>query len=208
MGVDTDYLGHVDVVPSLNEVEREYLWRFSRSIRRYRPDSPYAVVPEDPEQDMEARNRHVFDKALAAQPNAVCQWVPCRIGCCISWNGWGRFYDGPEWMRYLIDHFLRPGGLARSSGDQQFRDFTFDHQTNGVIVGEQRDNRELFVIRVQDSEVSHEVLRAGDRMWWQDPSAGPEPPGTTLAPALSLAGTKSNRRPRGPRRASPAEKGR
>ena len=167
MGVNTDYLGHIEISPSLNQVEREYLWRFSRSTRRYRADSPYAVIPEDPEQDMKAINRHVFDDRLAAQPSAFCQWVPCRVGCCISWNGWGKFYAGPDWMSYLIDHFLRPGAHAQTCGDPQFEAFTFDHHASGVLVGEQQDNRELFLLRVVDNQVSQEVLRRGDRMPWE-----------------------------------------
>jgi hypothetical protein len=33
---------------------------------------------------------------------------------------------------------------------------------NGVIVGEQGDSRELFLLRVQQDEVTREILRPGD----------------------------------------------
>ena len=73
-----------------------------------------------------------------------------------------KFYAGQAWLQYLIDHFLRPGALAQHSGDPQFADFTFDHQLNGVVVGENQDLRELFILWVNDGEVSRSVLRPGD----------------------------------------------
>jgi hypothetical protein len=48
VGVNTDYLGHVEIVPSLNQAECDYLVAFARSRRSYRPGGPYAVIPEDP----------------------------------------------------------------------------------------------------------------------------------------------------------------
>jgi hypothetical protein len=62
----------------------------------------------------------------------------------------------------VIDHFLREGALAQESGDPQFAEFTFDHQVNGVIVGEQKDLRELFVLRVAEGEVTKSILRRPD----------------------------------------------
>jgi hypothetical protein len=45
MGVSTNYLGHVEIVPSLNQAEYDYLHAFARSRRSYRPGGPYAVTP-------------------------------------------------------------------------------------------------------------------------------------------------------------------
>jgi hypothetical protein len=33
---------------------------------------------------------------------------------------------------------------------------------NGIIIGEQGDNRELFLVRVEANEVTKEILRRGD----------------------------------------------
>jgi hypothetical protein len=82
--------------------------------------------------------------------------VPCPHGCCLVWNGYEKFYAGPAWLQYLIDHFLRRDAHARTSGDPQFTGFTFDHEMNGIIVGEQGDNRELFLLRVEANEVTTE----------------------------------------------------
>jgi hypothetical protein len=48
MGVNTNYLGHVEIVPSLNQAEYDYLHAFAHSRRSYCPEGHYAVSPEDP----------------------------------------------------------------------------------------------------------------------------------------------------------------
>ena len=54
----------------------------------------------------------------------------------------------------------------------QFAEFTFDHQLNGVVVGEQGDNRELFALTVVGGVVSRSVLRQGDPMPGESDFAG------------------------------------
>ncbi|GAB2598019.1 hypothetical protein [Microlunatus antarcticus] len=92
--------------------------------------------------------------------------MPCPRGCCLSWNGTEKFYAGAAWLEYLIDHFLRPGAHAEASGDHWFRRFTFDHDVNGVVVGEQGDNRELFSLTVEHGEMTRTTLIRGERMPW------------------------------------------
>ena len=170
MGVTTRYLGHVDITPPLNQAEYDYLRLFSRSRRSFRDGGPYAVLPVDPHE--EAPTLHADAAAERAnriaegQPGYWCQWVPCPRGCCLSWDGHEKFYAGGPWLQYLIDHFLRPGGLAETSGDVWFRRFTFDHDVNGVVVGEQGDNRELFSLTVEHGDVVRRTLRRGETMPW------------------------------------------
>ena len=166
MGVQTEYLGHIDVVPSLNEAERNYLHRFARSRRCYRPEGPYAVDPHNPHDDNSDAAVELYNTLATGQPSYWCDWEPCPEGCCISWNGLEKFYSALDWLEYLIDHFLRSNAHALASGDPQFSDFTFDHQTNGLILGEQQDNRELFAIVVTDGSVDGAVLRPGDVNPW------------------------------------------
>ena len=64
------------------------------------------------------------------------------------------------WLRYVIDHFLKAG--AQAASDPRFEDFTFDHVLSGTVVGCRRDNKELFAIRVEDNEVSREVMVHAD----------------------------------------------
>ena len=167
MGVNTTYLGRVDIVPGLNQSEYDYLMAFAESRRSYRPAGPYAVHPADPHTGNSQRDVDRSNLIAEGQPGYWCQWTPCPHGCCLSWNGREKFYAGPAWMQYLIDHFLRPDAYAKASGDRQFADFTFDHQMDGLIVGEQEDNRKLFAIRVEENEVCEEVLRRGEPLPWE-----------------------------------------
>jgi len=43
MGYSTDFLGHIDIDPSLNDAEHQYLRAFSQSRRWDRRAGPYAV---------------------------------------------------------------------------------------------------------------------------------------------------------------------
>jgi hypothetical protein len=166
VGVNTTYIGRVDIVPGLNQSEYDYLRAFAESRRSYRPAGPYALEPMDPDYGTSARAVDRHNQIADGQPGYWCQWVPCPHGCCLGWNGREKFYAGPAWMRYLIDHFLRPDAHARASGDPQFTGFTFDHQMDGIIVGEQQDNLELFAIRVEQNEVTQEILRRGLPQPW------------------------------------------
>jgi hypothetical protein len=162
VGVNTDDLGHVEIVPSLNQAEYDYLLAFVRSRRSYRSGGPYAVIPEDPHTGSNEREVQRYNQIADGQPGHWCQWIPCPHGCCLVWDGREKFYAGASWLQYLIEHFLRRGAKAQGSGDPQFGAFSFDHEMNGVIVGEQGDSRELFLLRVQQDEVTREILRPGD----------------------------------------------
>jgi hypothetical protein len=41
-----------------------------------------------------------------------CKWEPDDTGEYIGWEGGEKFYDYVEWLQYLIDHFLKPWGIA------------------------------------------------------------------------------------------------
>ena len=164
MGYTTDFIGHVDIEPMLNDDETAYLQAFSASRRYARPGGPYEVPP-NPAADQERADDvpvEIFNEAAPGQPGLHCDWVPCWGGCCLAYNGYERFYDPPAWMRYLIDHFLRPDAHASKSGLPSFGRFTFDHRCDGVIAGCRRDDKELFLIRVEDNEVREEVLPPAD----------------------------------------------
>lgn len=96
------------------------------------------------------------------QPGFWCDWVPCWEGCCLAFNGNEKFYSPVSWLRYLIDHFLRPGAHASASPGPLFEHFTFDHVLDGTVVGCRRDNKGLSAIRVERNEVREEVIRPAD----------------------------------------------
>ena len=173
MGYTTDFVGHVDIEPALNQDEMEYLTAFSLSRRFDRPEGPYAV-PGNPvaEWDRERADVDVdtYNRVAPGQPQLWCQWVPCLDGCCLTFSGHEKFYEPVAWMRYLIQHFLKPGARASRSGLPAFEHFTFDHRAEGMVVGCRRDSKELFAIQVKDNRVTKKVLRPGaPELQWREP---------------------------------------
>lgn len=120
------------------------------------------MVPAHPDYGRGDRAVDLSNEIAQGQPGYWCLWTPCPHGCCLGWNGHEKFYAGPAWMEYLIGHFLRPEAHAEATGDAQFAEFTFNHRLDGLVVGEQDDNRELFAIRVDDNVVSQQVLQRGE----------------------------------------------
>ena len=162
MGYTTDFVGHIDIEPALNQDEIEYLTAFSMSRRFDRPDGPYAV-PGNPmaERDRGEADVDTYNRVAPGQPQLWCQWVPCLDGCCLAFNGHEKFYEPIAWMRYLVQHFLKPGAAASRSGLPAFEHFTFDHRLDGMVVGCRRDTKELFAIEVKANRVTERVLRPG-----------------------------------------------
>lgn len=169
MGYTTDYIGHIDIRPSLNDAEVGYLQAFSDSRRWARPEGPYAV-PDDPDgEDLSGYDGRALNLPPEGQPGPWCDWVPCWDGCCLSYDGAERFYAPVPWLRYLIDHFLMPGAVASTKQDPRFASFTFDHILEGMVVGCRRDTKELFAIHVRNNVVRTEVLRRADPRYRQYP---------------------------------------
>ena len=160
MAYRTDFIGHVEVRPGLNEAEVAYLAAFAGSRRWRRAEGPYAVPASPCEQEpVGARAWHL---PAEGQPTLWCDWVPCWDGCCLTWEGEARFAGVGTWLGYLVDHFLRPGAAASRVEDPRFAGFTFDHVLDWMVVGCRRDNKQLFAVTVHDNRVREEILRAGD----------------------------------------------
>jgi hypothetical protein len=162
MGYTTDFVGHIDVHPALNREEIEYLTAFSQSRRYERPGGPYAVPGNPRAEEPPVEVDDSYNRPAPGQPQLWCQWVPCWEGCCLSVDGREKFYRPVAWLRYLVDHFLKPGAEASFSGDPQFEHFTFDHAVAGMVVGCRRDNKELFAIEASGDRVNTKILRPGD----------------------------------------------
>jgi len=166
MGYTTDFVGHLDIQPPLNDAEIEYLLAFSAS-RRFTRDTPYDVPGNPRAETSEGVESGLYNRPPQGQPDLWCDWQVCWDGCCMSWSGKEKSYAMVEWLRYVIDHFLKPGAMAAS--DSRFTAFTFDHTVNGTVVGCRRDNKELFMIRVGDNEVTREVITAADARYLDYP---------------------------------------
>jgi hypothetical protein len=160
MGYSTDFIGHLDIEPPLNDDEVEYLTVFFASRRCRREGGPYAVPGNPRAENLDGSWGDGGNQCAEGQPNLWCDWTVCWDGCCLTWNGTEKSYAMIAWLRYLIEHFLAPGGLAE--GDPLLTGFTFDHRLSGVIAGCRRDTKELFVVRVVDNVLTEEVLRPPD----------------------------------------------
>jgi hypothetical protein len=162
MGYTTDFIGHIDITPSLNEAELAYLDAFRLSRRFDRPGGPYEVPPNPYAEDSGDVDVDTYNAVAPGQPQLWCQWQACWQGCCLAFDGHEKFYQPVRWMEYLIDHFLRPGAEASRTSLAVFEGFTFDHRLDGLVVGCRRDNKELFGIRVTGNVVTTEVLQPAD----------------------------------------------
>ncbi|MFJ6215057.1 hypothetical protein ACIQGZ_17230 [Streptomyces sp. NPDC092296] len=141
MGYTTDFTGRIDIAPPLNPSEITYLRKFADTRHNKRVGGPYALSNEQFGPDV------IDDWDHDGAPGYWCNWEPTGDGAALEWNGGEKFYHSPEWMRYLIDHFLKPG--ARAVGHDAFERFTFDHVLNGTIEaqGEGADDQwELLVV--------------------------------------------------------------
>jgi hypothetical protein len=165
MGTSADFVGHIDITPPLNAAEIVYLTAFSQSRRCRRPGGPY-VVPGNPmAETLEDLDIDSYNTVAERQPALWCGWVPCWDGCCVAHDGNEGPFEPAPWLRYLIAHFLKPGAAASKRRDDQFRDFTFDHHLDGMVVGCRRADKELFAVVVADNRVREKILRPADERY-------------------------------------------
>jgi hypothetical protein len=149
----------VEVTPPLNEHEISYLTSFNETRRMARKKGPYFVGGtgfhgQGNDDDIENFN------GSGEQPGLWCQWVPSQDGTLIEWDQGEKFYSSAEWMKYLIDNFLKPGAVASQNlaasieQDPRFEHFTFDHVVNGEIEAQGEDHEDKWKLIVQDNKVS------------------------------------------------------
>lgn len=150
MGYTTEFNGQIEVAPPLNAEEIEYLQRFAQTCRMKRKSGPYTAIPgsdgfgQDPSDDIINYNEP------GDQPGLWCQWVPTEDGRYIEWDGGEKFYNSPEWMKYIIDHFLRPGALAKA----KLPFLQANHDCNGAIYAQGEDPGDLWTLFVRNNKVS------------------------------------------------------
>lgn len=157
MGYTTSFYGCVKVDPPLNGHEVDYLMRFATSRRMQRTKGPYYANPgSDFGQNADTEDVTNHNEPPIGQPGLWCQWVPADEGRVIEWDQGEKFYEAEDWMRYLIEHFLRPGAAATYAveADAAFEHFTFDHVLNGVIQAEGEESGDLWLLEVADNVVT------------------------------------------------------
>ena len=172
MGYSTHYLGGPSIRPHLNLAEVQWLRAFCRRWPGAEAFDPYDV-PKNPglEQLQDAGDRRTSHGAglpagVVQSGVGSCDWEPTVSGTHLRWVRREKSNHAAVEIQYLIDHFLRPGAHAASSGRAQFAHFSFAHVVSGVVAAERDDGR-LWLITVEDNMVSESLLTAGreDGLW-------------------------------------------
>ena len=110
MGYTTEFEGHVDITPPLTAEEVAAINKFGDE-RHHGTEFP--------------------------EGSFYCQWIASEDGTLIEWDGNEKFYAAPEWMEYLIEHFLKD-----------------NHSVNGVIRAYGEEPDDLWTLTVCDNKVS------------------------------------------------------
>jgi hypothetical protein len=151
MGYTTEFSGQVAIEPPLSSEEIEFLTKFAKTRRMDRKNGPYFV--DGTGFHGQGKDADIIDRNVPpeGQPGLWCKWVPTEDGKFIEWDGGDYFYASEQWMRYLVEHFLKPGHIADLP-------FLGEHTLNGSILAQGEDMRDRWKLHVVNNEVSSERL--------------------------------------------------
>lgn len=152
MGYTTNFMGSFTLDHPLDPGHANYLHKFSKT-RRMARNPEIAETLSDPERlavglpigkDGEyfvggtgfagqGGDASIIDHNYPppSQPGLWCQWVPTEDNAGIEWDHGEKFYDFVEWLKYLIEHFLKPWGYILN-GEVEWRGE--DIEDMGLIV--------------------------------------------------------------------------
>lgn len=151
MGYTTEFKGQININPPLSREEIEFLKKFNETRRMNREKGPYFVDGSGSYGQGHDDDIRDFNSPPAGQPGLWCKWRPTEDGSAIEWDGAEKFYSSEEWMRYLIEHFLKPGHLAPMP-------FLGEHTLNGTILAQGEEIEDRWRLVVENNEVSREDL--------------------------------------------------
>lgn len=151
MGYSTDFAGRIEIDPPLNQSEIDYLTKFSRSRHMKRTQGPYFVDgnPSNPTETGVIE----YNTPPKDQPSLWCNFEPTEDGTAIVWNESEKTYKGDEWIKYLINHFLKPKAKTHNVESPNFKGFTFNHVCNGELIAQGEDPDDRWKIVVKDNVV-------------------------------------------------------
>lgn len=149
MGYTTQFEGSISVSPPLSEKEAAFLEAFSKTRHMERERGPYFVDSTYGHGDRS--DVPDYNQPGKGQPGLWCHWIATTDRSSIEWDGGEKFYDGEEWMRYVIEHFLKPDHIADLP-------FLQGHTLNGTILAQGEDIADRWRLHVVDNEVSVEKL--------------------------------------------------
>lgn len=133
MGYTTEFTGSFTVTPALATEQIRYLKSFAETRRMIRDAEIVATLPDPIRWAVNLpagidgsyfvggaglRGQDVDSSVLnhntppRTQPGLWCQWMPSEDGKTIAWNKEEKFTHYVEWLRYLVDNFLKPWGRS------------------------------------------------------------------------------------------------
>jgi hypothetical protein len=170
MGYTTTFTGSFRLDRVMTSEHAAYLRRFSDTRRMKRNpgiastlpdpfrtavglaigvDGGYYVGNDDGNAD-QSRDASVMDYNMppSGQPGLWCAWTVGDDGDTIEWTGQEKFYHYVDWLKYIIEHFLRPWGYV----------------LNGSVrwAGERDDDRGVIYVTDSDVKVKRLVLVESD----------------------------------------------
>tara|TARA_R110000787_G_scaffold36714_6_gene93558 strand:- start:2811 stop:3290 length:480 start_codon:yes stop_codon:yes gene_type:complete len=150
MGYTTDFEGQIAIVPSLNKREIEYMQRFNATRRMNRSKGPYFAdrgadgFGQDGQHDVIE-----YNNPPEGQPSLWCGWTVSDDGKFIEWDGGEKFYHSPQWMTYIIKHFLGANPVAGAE-----MGFLKGHKLNGEIYAQGEESDDMWKLTVKNNKVT------------------------------------------------------
>lgn len=152
MGYTTDFEGQFTLDKPLTILQKQYLEKFSRTRRMKR--NPALLLDNGTHSKVGlgvgvdggyfvdgggfAGQEHddsvvEYNGPPKGQAGLWCHWVPTEDGEAIVWDGGEKFYDYVEWLKYIIEHFLKPWGYTLNGRVEWFGE---DRSDQGIIIVE------------------------------------------------------------------------
>jgi hypothetical protein len=153
MGYTTDFSGSFSLDKPLTDAHAAYLRKFAETRRMSRNAEIASKFPDPIReavglpignqgcyfvgglgfcgQDLDASVVN-SNSEPSGQPSLWCQWVPTDDNDGIEWDGGEKFYNYTEWLKYIIEHFLKPWGYVLEGDVEWF--------------GEERDDRGMIMV--------------------------------------------------------------
>jgi hypothetical protein len=159
MGLHTSYLGHIAIDPPLAWQEVQFLQSFGHT-RHWDSGDALLRIAAHPSGDEPSDDIDAYNRPAPGMPGLWCPWTVCQDGCCLRWDGAEKPYGAEQWLRYLLEMFLRPGAAAAGTEVASAHGLTCDHRLDGVVVGERQETGELFSLEVVDGVIRCRTLLA------------------------------------------------
>jgi hypothetical protein len=121
MGYTIEYLGSFKLDKPLSEEHAKFLHDFAGSYDLRKQKALELLKDVNP-----------------IMPAYYCQWIPTEDNMGIKWDGFEKFYNAFDWLKFIIKYYLEPWGYTLN-GIVEIRDGANEYPfENGVL--EVRDN--------------------------------------------------------------------